>query len=59
MTVAFLFKLCSCSPASRSQRLDANNVNLSSRRVLTVPRSKNGEMRHVPLNSAALAALNG
>ena len=26
------------------------NVNLS-RRVLTVPRSKNGEMRHVPLNS--------
>lgn len=32
------------------------NVNLS-RRVLTVPRSKNGEMRHVPLNRAALAAL--
>ena len=32
------------------------NVNLS-RRVLTVPRSKNGETRHVPPNSAALAAL--
>jgi len=32
------------------------NVNVS-RRVLTVPRSKNGETRHVPLNSAALAAL--
>jgi len=32
------------------------NVNLS-RRILTVPRSKNGEMRHVPLNGAALAAL--
>ncbi len=32
------------------------NVNLS-RRVLTIPRSKNGETRHVPLNSAALAAL--
>jgi site-specific recombinase XerD len=32
------------------------NVNVS-RRVLTVPRSKNGETRHVPLNSAALAAV--
>ena len=28
------------------------NVNLS-RRVLTIPRSKNGEVRHVPLNSKA------
>ncbi len=32
------------------------NVNLD-RRVLTVPRSKNGEMRHVPVNVTALAAL--
>ena len=32
------------------------NVNLS-RRVLTIPRAKNGEMHHVPLNSTALAAL--
>ncbi len=32
------------------------NVNLS-RRVLSIPRSKNGETRHVPLNSTALAAL--
>ena len=32
------------------------NVNLA-RRVLTVPRSKNGEIRHVPLNQAAIAAL--
>jgi len=32
------------------------NVNLA-RRVLTVPRAKNGEMRHVPLNGPALAAL--
>lgn len=32
------------------------NVNLS-RRVLTIPRSKNGELRHVPLNTTALAAL--
>ncbi|MGB7307905.1 MAG: site-specific integrase [Candidatus Acidiferrales bacterium] len=32
------------------------NVNLS-RRVLTVPRSKNGEVRHVPINRAALCAL--
>ena len=33
-----------------------DNVNLA-RRVLTVPRSKNGAMRHVPLNSAAVSAL--
>src|SRR6266478_612138 len=32
------------------------NVNMS-RRVLTIPRSKNGEMRHVPLNATALSAL--
>jgi site-specific recombinase XerD len=32
------------------------NVNLG-RRVLTVPRAKNGQMRHVPLNGPALAAL--
>ena len=32
------------------------NVNLA-RRVLTVPRAKNGETRHVPLNGPALAAL--
>jgi site-specific recombinase XerD len=33
------------------------NVNVS-RRVVTIPRSKNGETRHVPLNGAALAALS-
>ena len=33
-----------------------DNVNFS-RRVLTIPRSKNGETRYVPLNSPALAAL--
>jgi integrase len=33
-----------------------DNVN-TSRRVLTIPRSKNGEIRHVPLNRAALSAL--
>lgn len=33
-----------------------DGVNLS-RKVLTIPRSKNGEMRHVPLNSAAISAL--
>jgi integrase len=32
------------------------NVN-TSRKVLTIPRSKNGETRHVPLNSTALRAL--
>ena len=32
------------------------NVNLD-RRILTVPQSKNGEMRHVPVNVTALAAL--
>lgn len=36
--------------------LDWENVNLA-RRVLTIPRPKNGEMRHVPLNRPALAAL--
>ena len=38
--------------------LDWENVNLP-RRILTVPRPKNGEMRHVPLNGTALAALEG
>ena len=33
-----------------------NDVDLE-RRILTVPRSKNGEKRHIPLNDAALAAL--
>jgi site-specific recombinase XerD len=33
-----------------------DGVNLG-RKVLTIPRSKNGEMRHVPLNSAAMSAL--
>ena len=32
------------------------DVNLE-RRILTVPRSKHGERRHVPLNSVAMAAL--
>ena len=32
-----------------------DNVSIS-RRLLTVPRSKNGEIRHVPLNTPALAA---
>jgi len=32
------------------------NVN-TARKILTIPRSKNGEMRHVPLNRAALSAL--
>jgi integrase len=32
------------------------NVNVS-QRVLTIPRSKNGQTRHVPINSVALAAL--
>jgi site-specific recombinase XerD len=36
--------------------LDWEYVNLA-RRVLTIPRPKNGEMRHVPLNGPAVAAL--
>jgi site-specific recombinase XerD len=32
------------------------NVNMS-RKVVTIPRSKNGEKRHVPLNATALSAL--
>jgi site-specific recombinase XerD len=36
--------------------LDWENVNLA-RRVLTIPRPKNGEMRYVPLNGPALTAL--
>ncbi len=27
------------------------------RRILTIPRSKNGEMRHIPINKAVTAAL--
>ena len=41
---------------SEQYSLDWENVNLA-RRVLTVPRPKNGEMRHVPLNESAMAAL--
>lgn len=41
---------------SELYNLDWQNVNIT-RRVLTVPRPKNGEMRHGPLNSPALAAL--
>jgi site-specific recombinase XerD len=37
--------------------MDWENVNLA-RRVLTIPRPKNGEMRHVPLNGPAMAALD-
>jgi site-specific recombinase XerD len=33
-----------------------DGVNLG-RKVLTIHRSKNGEMRHIPLNSAAISAL--
>jgi site-specific recombinase XerD len=36
--------------------LSWENVNIS-RRILTIPRSKNGETRYVPLNSVALTAL--
>jgi site-specific recombinase XerD len=36
--------------------LDWENVSLA-RRVLTIPRPKNGEMRHVPLNGPAVEAL--
>lgn len=36
--------------------LEWGNVNIT-RRILTVPRPKNGEMRHVPLNGPAIAAL--
>jgi integrase len=36
--------------------LDWENVNIA-RRELTIPLPKNGEMRHVPLNAPALAAL--
>jgi integrase len=41
---------------SEMYSLTWENVNVP-RRVLTVPRSKNGETRHVPLNSAALETL--
>jgi site-specific recombinase XerD len=41
---------------SEQYGLTWENVNLPLR-FLTVPRSKNGETRHVPLNAAALAAL--
>ena len=37
---------------SEMSGLTWENVNMS-RRVLTVPRSKNGETRHVPLNASA------
>ena len=37
--------------------MEWENVNLA-RRILTIPRPKNGEMRHVPLNGPALTALS-
>ena len=41
---------------SEMYSLTWENVN-TSRKVLTIPRSKNGETRHVPLNATALSAL--
>jgi site-specific recombinase XerD len=41
---------------SEQYRLRWEDVSFA-RRTLTIPRSKNGETRHVPLNKAALAAL--
>jgi site-specific recombinase XerD len=41
---------------SEQYRLTWDCVDLE-RQILTVPQSKNGEIRHVPLNSAALTAL--
>jgi site-specific recombinase XerD len=41
---------------SEQYRLRWEDVSFT-RRTLTIPRSKNGETRHVPLNKAALAAL--
>jgi len=40
---------------SEQYRLEWNHVDFD-RKVLTVPQSKNGETRHIPLNSSALAA---
>lgn len=39
-------------------RLNWADVNLQARRI-TLPKTKNGTMRHVPLNSVALAAFRG
>jgi integrase len=38
--------------------LQWEHVNLE-RRVLTIPRSKHGEVRHIPLNAVAVEALKG
>jgi site-specific recombinase XerD len=40
---------------SEQYRLDWHHVDFE-RKVLTVPQSKNGETRHIPLNSSALAS---
>jgi len=54
--VEFDLALNTCLRRSEQYGLVRENVNLE-QRVLTIPRSKHGEVRHVRLNTAALTAL--
>ena len=45
------------TPGKRQGEMQSLTWDGVGRKVLTIPRSKNGEMRHIPLNTTAISAL--